>query len=300
MYSWSWDFRALWGNRVSTTFFSLALSVNLPMKGKENDTHTLAQNHRELHNHFEKKKNHCHPSFFPFFPHQQSWRQSLLKVSRSMGEVASQPGRVGHGRRNWWGNFSVSVTIQGNATVCLFSSVFRFCTGFRIFLAWFIVDVHQPWLLPHLILGETKTALRERFYSRVQVQYKLHTLSLFMDYNLFNHEYREMYIKDKPMDGHVTLFNSTWSLLLYYPPPLLLLPTSLMTLLCVCLQVPYSPVTLGPNDLHITQPLPCPYVSVIVIFLLTNDITLIFTPSSALSLFSRPWYLTPSVLPLAP
>lgn len=218
MYSWSWDFRALWGNRVSTTFFSLALSVNLPMKGKENDTHTLAQNHRELHNHFEKK-NHCHPSFFPFFPHQQSWRQSLLKVSRSMGEVASQPGRVGHGRRNWWGNFSVSVTIQGNATVCLFSSVFRFCTGFRIFLAWFIVDVHQPWLLPHLILGETKTALRERFYSRVQVQYKLHTLSLFMDYNLFNHEYREMYIKDKPMDGHVTLFNSTWSLLLYYPPP---------------------------------------------------------------------------------
>lgn len=185
MYSWSWDFRALWGNRVSTTFFSLALSVNLPMKGKENDTHTLAQNHRELHNHFEKKKNHCHPSFFPFFPHQQSWRQSLLKVSRSMGEVASQPGRVGHGRRNWWGNFSVSVTIQGNATVCLFSSVFRFCTGFRIFLAWFIVDVHQPWLLPHLIQGETKTALSERFYSRVQVQYK-QTLSLFMDYNLFN------------------------------------------------------------------------------------------------------------------
>lgn len=185
MYSWSWDFRALWGNRVSTIFFSLALSVNLPMKGKENDTHTLAQNHRELHNHFEKK-NHCHPSFFPFFPHQQSWRQSLLKVSRSMGEVASQPGRVGHGRRNWWGNFSVSVTIQGNATVCLFSSVFRFCTGFRIFLAWFIVDVHQPWLLPHLIQGETKTALKERFYSHVQVQYKLHTLSLFMDYNLFN------------------------------------------------------------------------------------------------------------------
>lgn len=64
------------------------------------------------------------------------------------------------------------------------------------------------------------------------------------------------------------------------PPPLLLLPTSLMTLLCVCLQVPYSPVTLGPNDLHITQPFPCPYVSVIVIFLLTNDITLIFIPST--------------------
>lgn len=37
------------------------------MKGKENNTHTLAQNHRELHNHFEKKKS-LSPKFFPFFP----------------------------------------------------------------------------------------------------------------------------------------------------------------------------------------------------------------------------------------
>lgn len=142
--------------------------------------------------------------------------------------------------------------------------------------------------MPHLIQGETKTALRERFYSRVQVQYKPHTLSMFMDYNLFNITDLEK-CTSKKINGwpcYPIQFHMEFTVIL--PPPLLLLPTSLMTLLCVCLQVPYSPVTPSPNDLHITQPLPCPYVSVIVIFLLTNDITLIFIPSSALSLFSRP------------
>lgn len=245
-------------SKANDVFRDVQLIVGLPSAVRESSLHDIFlpriirkpanEREREWHTHlgskssgtsqsFWKKKNHCHPSFFPFFPHQQSWRQSLLKVSRSMGEVASQPGRVGHGRRNWWGNFSVSVTIQGNATVCLFSSVFRFCTGFRIFLAWFIVDVHQPWLLPHLIQGETKTALRERFYSCVQVQYKLHTLSLFMDYNLFN-------ITD--MEKCTSKINQWMAMLPYSiphgvycyitpPPSLLLLPTSLMTLLCVCL-----------------------------------------------------------------